>query len=151
MHTCLCVYTSCLPVCVFIPFYMTLCSVLCQIPDMQWLWTLVSIREQSVCALDPLLGIQTTMCPKWHPITYLLHYFWAGHTSLWSKVVPYKGDSLPFGIQSNALMPRSSPLRWSIGAFSLRIFHKMLCCFPPDDTSLRSKTAFGGNRNVCQL
>ena len=37
------------------------------------------------------------MCPKWRRIPYVVHYFL---NQLWSKVVHYIGDMVPFGTQT---------------------------------------------------
>lgn len=35
--------------------------------------------------------------PRWHPIPYVVRYFWSGPKGLWSRVVHYVGNGLPFG------------------------------------------------------
>ena len=35
--------------------------------------------------------------PKWHPIPYIMHYFWLEPYAPGSKVVHYKGNVMPFG------------------------------------------------------
>ena len=38
--------------------------------------------------------------PQWHPIPYIVHYFWLGPIGFWSKVVHSKGNRESFGIDS---------------------------------------------------
>jgi hypothetical protein len=36
--------------------------------------------------------------PKWHPISYIVHYFWPEPIELRSNVVYYLGNRVPFGM-----------------------------------------------------
>jgi hypothetical protein len=47
---------------------------------------------------------QHQQCPKWHPIPYLVHHFWQGPIELWSKVVHYIGNRVPFGMQTSTTL-----------------------------------------------
>uniref|UniRef100_A0A673ZGH0 Signal peptide, CUB domain, EGF-like 2 n=1 Tax=Salmo trutta TaxID=8032 RepID=A0A673ZGH0_SALTR len=54
------------------------------------------------------LSVTTTttigLHPKWHTIPFILHNFCPGPTWLWSRVVPYTGNRVPFGTQIELLL-----------------------------------------------
>ena len=52
------------------------------------------------------------LCPKWHPIPYIVHYLWPRPFGLWSKVVPHIGNRVPFGM--NAFHMDSPDIQWAV-------------------------------------
>uniref|UniRef100_A0A8C7SPT1 Signal peptide, CUB and EGF-like domain-containing protein 3 n=1 Tax=Oncorhynchus mykiss TaxID=8022 RepID=A0A8C7SPT1_ONCMY len=54
------------------------------------------------------LSVTTTttigLHPKWHPIPFILHNFCPAPTWLWSRVVPYTGNMVPFGTEIELLL-----------------------------------------------
>ena len=43
------------------------------------------------------------LCPKWHPIPYVVRYFSPGPIGFWSNVVHYARDWVPFGIADTVM------------------------------------------------
>ena len=78
--------------------------------------------------------------PKKHPIPYIVHYIWPRPIELWSKVVHYKGDRVPFGLRAYGA-PTKKRLTDCLSFIVLdEIFHPSLkstdrfidgwCCLP---------------------
>lgn len=44
---------------------------------------------------DSWSSLRQSLCPKWHPVPYLVHYFWPEPWP-WSKEVDYIGTRVPF-------------------------------------------------------
>jgi hypothetical protein len=58
-------------------------------------------------------GVLSIPYPKWPPLPYIVRYFWPGPKWLWSKVVHYIRDRVPFGTQ---------PLRECMGTERYDVF-----------------------------
>lgn len=43
---------------------------------------------------------QKRLCPQWHPIPCIEHYFWPRPMGLWSEVMHYIGNIVPFGAKT---------------------------------------------------
>ena len=76
---------------------------------LEWKGDLWSSTEKS--------PVSQGMCPKWHAIPDVVHYFWAEPYGPWSKLVPYIVNRLPF---------RTEPRRCEVLKFSRHISYQYL-------------------------
>lgn len=82
-----CVKVICVPVLIWTPYtwtFPTMCHV-----RLSCVITAFPIGLHKL----PQFWVSAWLCPKWHHILYIVHYFWPG---LWSKVVLYIEHSMPF-------------------------------------------------------
>ena len=58
-----------------------------------------TVLSQRDTLTGPLLHQPPHQYSKWDHIPYIVHYFWAWPIGIWSKVVHYIGNRVPFGEQ----------------------------------------------------
>jgi hypothetical protein len=49
--------------------------------------------------------IKSWVRPKWQPMPYIVHTFWPEPYVLWSQLVLYKGNRVPFGMPTLSTPP----------------------------------------------
>jgi hypothetical protein len=91
----------------------------------QRLYCIASIHEFSLINLCVFLvrshaQEETLIRPQWHPVPYIVHYFWPGSIGLWSKLVHYVGNRVPFGTHS---WFKLKSWTWSTGPTSMSMLN----------------------------
>ena len=89
-----------------------------------------SLRIFSMSAISNTFqfGSSFSLWSKWHPIPYVVHYFWLVPYGLWTKVGNYIGIRMPFGTQAWSPlciccciggMPETSPCPWQTNRWQI--------------------------------